>query len=321
MRIHGHRFLAYLALLLLNSFAIQTFAAEPTPALVLCAGGSEVFILDATAAENNTEKETVKKLWSWTASVENGVPAEQLKRFNNLDECKPLDGGKLILVCASNSGCGLIDRASSKLLWSAAVTNAHSVERLPGERIVAASSISGDKLLLFEMKGETPATPVWSTPLKSAHGLVWDEQREVLWALGFDELRKYSLKDWKTAQSALELQKTYPLPDNDGHDLRPVPGSKDKPSSDLLVTTHNHVWLFDRESEKFNKHPTLGDLAKVKAVDIHPTTGRIVYSLWAQKFFLASPDVEIATKGNTIYKIRWMLEEAKADKPQEKKAE
>lgn len=303
-----------LALFLLVTLAARAIAAEPTPSLVLCAGGSEVFILDATAAENGT----IKKLWSWTASVENGVPpgtekvnAEHLKRFKNLDECKPLDGGRLILICASNTGCGLIERASGKLLWSAAVTNAHSVERLPNDRIAAASSLSGDKLLLFDIKSDSPATPVWSAPLKSAHGLVWDEQRQVLWALGFDELRRYGLKDWQTAKPALELQKTIALPDNDGHDLRPVPSTKDKPSNDLLVTTEHHVWLFDRETEKFRKHPVVGELAKIKAIDIHPTTGRIVYSLWGQKFSLAEPAAEIATKGNTIYKVRWLPQEEK----------
>ncbi len=167
------------------------------------------------------EQGTIRKLWSWTASTEHGLKEEQLKHFRNLDECKPLDGGKLLLVCASNSGCALLERATGKVRWSAAVTNAHSVERLPGGRIIAASSLSGDRLVLFDPASATPAKPLWTTPLKSAHGLVWDEPRGVLWALGFDELRRYTLVDWKTATPALELQKTIPLPDEDGHDLRP----------------------------------------------------------------------------------------------------
>ncbi|MGC4002575.1 MAG: DUF6528 family protein [Pirellulales bacterium] len=275
-------------------------AAEPAVPQLLCAGGAEVFLLDATAAEAGT----INKLWSWTASVEHGVPEDQLKRFKNLDECKPLDGGKLILICTSNSGCGLIDRAKGKLIWSAAATNAHSVERLPGERIVVASSLSGDKLLLFDMRGDASATAVWSAPLKSAHGLVWDEQRKSLWTLGFNELRRYTLKDWETKTPSLDLQNTWPLPDDDGHDLRPMPEG-----ADLLVTTEKHVWLFDRVAEKFRKHPHLGDTAGVKAIDVHPTTGRIAYSLWGQTFSLHAPAADVAVKGNTIYKVRWFVEE------------
>jgi len=285
-------------------------AAEPTEVLIVCAGGNEVFILDAVAAQQGT----IKKLWSWSASVEHGLTEQQLKHFRNLDECKPLDGGKLLLVCASNSGCALLERATGKVLWSAAVTNAHSVERLPGGRIIAASSLSGDRLVLFDPTSATPTKPLWTTPLKSAHGLVWDEPRGVLWALGYDELRRYTLVDWTSATPSLELQKTIPLPDEDGHDLRPVPPTKEmlakkQPANDLLVTTHNNVWLFDRETEKFRKHPVLGDVAKVKAVDIHPTTGRVVYSTWAQKFLLADPNTEVPVKGNTIYKVRWVAGE------------
>jgi hypothetical protein len=148
--------------------------------------------------------------------------------------------------------------------------------------------------------------------------VVWDEPRQVLWALGFDELRKYTLKDWQTAKPTLELQKSYPLPGERW--ARPAAGAglRRRPVEPALVTTEKHVWVFDRDTEKFRRHLVIGDLAKVKAVDIHPTSGRIVYSLWAQKFFLASPNVEITTKGNTIYKIRWLVEEAP---PQEKKAE
>lgn len=300
-----HQRLLFLLILVLFAtawHARRVVAAEAESPQLICAGGNEVFVLDAAAAEQGT----IKKIWSWIASTEHGVPEAQLKLFRNLDECKPLDGGKRILVCASNSGCGLIDRASGKLLWSAAVRNAHSVERLPGERIAVCSSLGGDQLLLFDLQGESSAKSLWSTPLKSAHGLVWDAPREVLWALGFDELRRYTLKDWKTAAPALELQKTYPLPDNDGHDLRPVPAVKEKPSNDLLVTTEKHVWLFDRETEKFRKHPAIGDVENVKAVDVHPTTGRVAYSTWAQKFTLVDPQVEVGVKGNTIYKLRWM---------------
>lgn len=277
-------------------------ASEREGSRVICAGGAEVFILDLESAE----KGKIKKDWSWMGTVENGVPQEQLKWFRNLDECRAVDGGKRILICASNSGCGLIDRATGKLIWSASVTNAHCVEQLPSDRIVAASSLSGDHLLLFDINREPSDKPLWKTPLKSAHGLIWDDKRQVLWALGYDELRQYALKDWKTTNPSLELQNTYSLPDADGHDLRSVPGS-----SDLLVTTEKSVLLFDWDQATFRPHPVVGKLENVKAIDIHPTSGRIVYSKWGPKITLVGPDAEIEVKGNTVYKVRWFTEGSK----------
>ncbi len=263
---------------------------------VVCAGANEVFVLDLAAAERGT----VRKVWAWTAADAAGLPEERHRLFRNLDECKPVDGGRQLLVCASNGGCGLIDRATKRLAWSASVTNAHSVELLPAGRIAAASSLGGDHLVLFDPAGRVPGEPVWRTPLRSAHGLVWDDRRRVLWALGYDELRRYELKDWSTATPSLTRMATHHLPDPDGHDLRPVPGS-----DDLLVTTDKTVQLFDRGTARFRPHPAAGRLEHVKAVDVHPTTGRVVYSTWGQKVLLLGPEAEVPLRGSTVYKVRW----------------
>jgi len=288
-----------LAMLLIVSAAMAappTTAPEPDGPRVICAGGSEAFILDLAAAEHGT----IKKLWTWSAANDDGVPAERKKWFGNLDDCKPIDGGRRLLLCASNSGCALIDRTAGKLVWSASVTNAHSIEMLPGERVAVASSLSGDHVVLFDLAARTPEQPVWKTPLHSAHGLVWDDARQTLWTLSFDELRAYTLADWKTPTPALTLKATHHLPNDDGHDLRPVPGS-----ADLLLTTKDGVWLFDRDAGQFRPHPSAGKMAEVKAIDVDPATGRIVYSTWGPAVKLLGPETVIALKGNTVYKVRW----------------
>jgi hypothetical protein len=102
------------------------------------------------------------------------------------------------------------------VLWHARVPNAHSLELLPRDRVVVASSVNakGNRLILFNLAQSDQ--PVWETPLPSAHGVVWDEKRQRLWALGLAELRCHELKDWESDKPSLALQAIHALPDEDG---------------------------------------------------------------------------------------------------------
>lgn len=275
---------------LLLSAATELCADE-----LILAGGDEVFIVDATEAESGV----VKKRWRWSGQEAAEIPEEERREFHHLDECKPLDGGAKLLVCASNGGCALIERASGRVLWRARSRNAHSLDLLPHDRIVVASSLSGDHLEVFDLKGS--ASPVFKTPLHSAHGVVWDEARRCLWALGFDELRRYTLANWETDTPSLTLKSSHALPDPDGHDLRPLPAS-----DDLLLTTGSGVFLFDREHATFRPHPLVAKEAKVKSADVHPVSGRLVLSRWESTLKLLEPEGTISFADARPYKARWL---------------
>jgi hypothetical protein len=263
---------------------------------LVCAGGKEIFILDAA----DLAKGIARKIWSWTASPETGVPESRTKWFANLDDAKAINDGKRVLITASNSGVAIVDVATRKVTWMATVRNAHTAELLPGGLVAAASSIGGDELLVFDPKSTAPESPVCRTPLLSAHGLVWDDERKTLWALGYDELRAYTITSSDRAQTQLELRKTHKLPGIGGHDLRAVPQS-----TLMLITNKEHVYTFDRTKEQFTQHATLGKVEKVKSIDVHPQTGQIVHSLWGQKVTLTNPDRGITTGSNVVYKARW----------------
>jgi len=270
-------------------------AAERATHLV-CAGGKEIFILDAA----DLAKGNARKLWSWKATPESGVPENRTKWFANLDDAKAVSDGKQVLISASNSGVALVDIASRKVIWMTTVRNAHTAEMLPGGLVVAASSIGGDELLIFDPKARAAESPIFRRPLPSAHGLVWDEERKTLWALGYDEVRAYKLIDSDRAHIRLELTKTHKLPGIGGHDLRPIPKS-----SGLLISNKDHVYTFDRTKEEFKEHVTLGKIEKVKSIDVHPQTGQIVHSLWGQKVSLTNPDRDVSTGDSVVYKARW----------------
>ncbi len=192
-------------------------------ATILVCGMDEVFVMDAARPADDERPE---KLWSWKGSDSSDLPASLKRQFATTDECKPVRNGRQILISSSGGGCALVDYASRRVLWSASVPNAHSVELLPQGRIAVASSTAssgrGDRIVVFNENGEGDV--VWQGPLQSAHGLVWDDARQRLWALGFDVLESYELADWSSASPSLKRSTSTPLPSRADMTCRPFPG-------------------------------------------------------------------------------------------------
>ncbi|MBI9017660.1 MAG: hypothetical protein JEZ07_10430 [Phycisphaerae bacterium] len=277
------------------------FSKELRPELIVC-GADEVYIFDMSDYDGSAPE----KIWSWKADGQKGLSGQMQKLFGTTDDCKPVDGGDKILITSSGGALALVDRSSGRTLFSAYVPNAHSAEMLPGGRIAAASSVSskGNKIMLFDPALSSEA--IYEDELYSAHGIVWDQKREVLWAIGYDQLREYKLVDWQTAKPKLKQVAAHALPDEGGHELQAVPDS-----ADLVLSTHGHVYLFDRDKKNFALHKYLGDKANIKAVTILPETRQIAYvqadtSWWSEKIHFLNPETEpIYIKGACIYKIRW----------------
>lgn len=270
--------------------------------LVLC-GWDEVFLLDVADAE----KGKVEKLWTWRAADRKDLPEALRGSFRTTDDCKAVDGGGKILISSSSGGCALVERPAGRVRWYASVPNAHSLELLPRDRVVVASSGSpnGNRLILYDLAGSE--RPLWQTPLISAHGVVWDEKRQSLWALGLKELRCYELKDWAGQEPSLAMKASYPLPDDGGHDLQAVPRS-----NHLVLTTSRHVYLFDREQCEFRLHSELGEKTNVKCVSVNPASGRTVFvqgtreTWWNEAVGLLSPSSKVRLPGERLYKARWL---------------
>jgi sugar lactone lactonase YvrE len=199
----------------------------------------------------------------------------------------------------------LVEHASGRVVFHASVENAHSAELLPRDRMVVAGSTGeeGNRLVLYDLGSSGKA--IFVDPLHSGHGVVWDPEQEILWALGGPELRSYRLRDWETDSPALERTGTFELPDPGGHDLRAIPGSKD-----LVVTANDGVHLFDRDAETFREHPALARAARVKSVDVHPASGRLAFvqaeeNWWAYRIRLLEPEGEVHLPDERLYKVRW----------------
>lgn len=278
----------------------QIYAQSNHHELIVC-GWNEVFILDMSDSQNGQPR----KVWSWQAKDRLELPTEMRAKFNSTDECKPLNGGTQILITSSGGGVALVERATGVVVFYAYVPNAHSADMLPNNKIAVAASRheEGNRLLIYDL--EKSAEVLISEPLESGHGIVWDQQRQLLWALGYNQLKAYQLVDWDTSEPSLLLSNTYNLPENGGHDLYPVPES-----AEMTITTSNHCWVFNRDSGSFNLHPLLSDMQAVKAISINPINQQLVYikadtSWWSENLRFLNPNNSIYYKNEHFYKARW----------------
>jgi hypothetical protein len=280
------------------AYCVRVLAAGQ---LIVC-GSDDLFIL-------NLNKTPPEKVWKWNAATRPDLPETMRGKFRTIAECKPVEDGDRILIAASSNGAAVIERKTGKVAFYATVFNAHSIEMLPAGRVVVASShvpsAPGDRLIVFDLS--RPVQEVFHTELLWAHGVVWDPQRELLWALSDKELRAYKLVDWNSGTPALAKDVIYKLPDDGGHNLSAVPGT-----AMLSVSTAHRSWLFDRDRREFAPHPDIGDYARVKCIDVDPLNQRLVWvqaqgdNWWSDKLQLLHPTKTIQLPGERIYKARWL---------------
>jgi hypothetical protein len=274
--------------------------------LIVC-GWDEVFILDFS--KPNQEQPT--KIWSWKAAERSDLPDEFKGLFGTTDECKPFNMGKNVLITSSGGAVAYVDRQQDRVLFYARAANAHSADLLPNNRVAVAASFNregrGDRLIIFDLN--QPDQALWHEELPGGHGVVWDEERQLLWALSIQDIRVYQLDDWDTSAPKLINALTIDLPERGGHDLYPVPGT-----SLLMVTTGKHCWLFDRDKKTFTLHPELSEQAHVKSISQHPITKQVVYvqaegdHWWAERLHFLNPEQTLHIPGEHFYKARWNIQ-------------
>src|SRR5690606_29807448 len=149
--------------------------------------------------------------------------------------------------------------------------NAHSIAYLPGGRIAAALSTAkgGDRIELYDPRQSK--RPLFTDSLYSGHGLSWNKERQLLYALGFDKLRAYALKNWTSRSPELVLKEESKLATKGGHDLF-------APSADkLLLSTNRAVWAFDIDAARSSPFVPLAKERLVKSIYYNEHTKEIVY--------------------------------------------
>jgi len=269
--------------------------------LIIACGMDEVFISDITY-------EVPRKIWSWTADSSSNLPASLRNKFLTTTECKPVNNSRDILVTSSGGGIALINIRSMDILFSASLPNARTAEILPGNYLAVAASLSpeGNRINIYALD-KPPSTPIYTDSLYSASGLAWDDRLDLLWALGYDVLRAYSINENEAAGPLLLLKHEYKLPGRGVYDLQFI-----KDNESLCLTTEENVWIFDTTTKKFTRHGILGDEESVKSVTYNRETGRMAYvstaddNWWAYYIRIAGTGRIIYQPYEKISKARWL---------------
>ena len=267
---------------------------------------------DDQVREYRVEDGRSVEVWRWTAADAADLPATyRWTLLAHIDDCKPVDEGRSILVTASTGGVVLIDRKSGRVTFRATAPMAHSADMLPGGLIAVALSISprGDRLEVYDRTRSE--SPLLHLPLPSGHGAVWDTTRARLFVLSHDLIQAYRITGTHAAPALTEARR-WTLPGRrDGHDL------SRRPDGRYLVTTDDGVWTFDPEAGEqaatYTPLPALNPKLRVKAVGMMGKRLAWVQaeeSWWAKGFTIAAADgsdpVRMPVEGMHLYKVRWI---------------
>ena len=267
---------------------------------IIACGDDKLLII----SPEQSQGEEAKVVWQWKVSdVAGQIPEKYQKLMIPLDDCKPIDHNKKILLTSSGGGAVLLDRTTKKCLFYADVPMAHSIELLPNNRIVVALSThpKGNSIELFDINKSEQV--LYRDSLYSGHGVVWMPKQHLLYALGYDVLRAYSLQDWDSEKPFLKLENQWSLPSEGGHDLVPIS------NKELIVTNHAGIFCFNTETSEFTPFKLLEGVDNIKSVNYDPDSKRLIYtkaeiSWWTHHIYLENPKQTFTIDSIKLYKVR-----------------
>ncbi len=263
----------------------------------LVCGDSKILIVDYEKSRDSIPE----IVWSWDAHQAMDLPEDyRTKKFNSTDDCKAINGGKQILISSSSGAIAILNVKDKKVVFYAEVPNAHSIALLPGNMLVAAASTAakGNKIMLYDIKKSN--LPVYTDSLYSAHGLVWNDRRKSLYALGYDVLREYKM----VGKEGLKLQSHWKIPGISGHELG-LTGNEDN----LFVTEHHGAWNFNLNTHQFTKIENFPDADNIKSLSKN-RAGQFIYTVpekswWTYHVSFLAPKRSFAFPDMKVYKARW----------------
>ena len=283
--------------------------------LIFC-GDNMINMIDAGLADASGYKDAVT--WSWDATTAASTLGLAAARCSHLDDCKPVNNGKQILATSSYNWCVLLDIETQDILFhTTGVPNAHSAEILPGNRIVVAcsggESSTHNSLHLYDIAA--PNRIVDQVPLTSAHGVVWNEATQRLYAIGGQSLQIYRLKDWETTTPPLELEKTIQTPQNGLPAMTMINATK-------LGIVGRRAYLYDIGANRFTEMTLFASSTSIKSINYNDETGELWYTdathpegsqSWSTQTIRYATDMNASSETRTIkvpdldmYKVRVM---------------
>lgn len=247
-------------------------ASDREPPHLVVGGSNKVHIVNVAKCMNADYSAGLT--WTWDAATAASTLGIAASRCDHIDDCKPVDGASKLLITSSYNWCVLLDRTTKEVLfYTNQCGDAHSAELLPdGRLVVACSTGTGstyNQVQLYDVA--KPDKVLFSYPLNSAHGVVWCEANQRLYATGGNQLLAFSLQDWATASPSLRLEKSITTPQGGNHDLTLA-------DANTLVVAGVKAYLFDVNSEAFTEMPLFAASTGLKSVNYNPLTDELWYT-------------------------------------------
>ncbi|HHV86601.1 MAG TPA: hypothetical protein GXX42_12440 [Petrimonas sp.] len=286
----------FFLLIFLHSCGNSKLKSIPNDAIIVC-GDSKVLIV-----EFPEQGDTIPHIaWSWDAQIANDLPFEyRTRKFNSIDDCKSINNGEQLMISSSSGAIAIVNIEDNKVTFIADVPNAHSVEIIPGNKIIAAASTApeGNQLMLFDIN--QPSKLLDTDSLYSAHGLVWDNRRNILFALGYDVLREYKIN----YENKLIVNDEWKIPGISGHDL-----SISQDGNNLFITEHTGAWIFNIENHSFSKIEQFPDAENIKSINQNKNH-LYVYTVaeeswWTYQVKFFNPSGYLSFPNLRVYKARF----------------
>lgn len=188
------------------------------------------------------EGDVLEDLEVWSYPTPDGITAGVKYREDTVF-------GDVVLTAGGHNA--IVEYPSGKEIWTTnqSGNNTHSVEILPSGNVVYANS-TGGTLRLFStcelLAGNTgKANRYKEYELLGAHGVLWDPEYNVLWALGDEELAAYSVVGSGTDEKLVKVSGMGTRALHGGHDLTP-----DYLNSRYLYFTTEKIYRFDKETNE-----------------------------------------------------------------------
>ena len=208
---------------------------------------AEAVIIDLAAAAPTSDDAV---LWRWAPCAENGFQATGFR--NRIDDCKLKYSEKLKkhVVCVTSSAgfMGIAEYPSGQKIWEdfAFRYGPHSIDYLPSGNVIVALSGNGhegmEELRIYACdENGVPTKDYFKAPFASAHGVVWDNERKLLWALGQSVLTAFTVEGTPQSPTLRRLEDKDCEIHLPGHDLTVSPSD-----SNRLYFTSNSVYMFDK---------------------------------------------------------------------------
>lgn len=277
------------------------------------------------ASDRRSWQET-RVLWRWRPSAANGL-GDLVSAWGAPTEAKLRHrGGRAYLLTADSRGLAAVVPypEGGDPYWAADVggrSNPHSIELLPDGNVAVVAS-HGGWLRIYAASQGPRETSYAEFPLVGGHGVFWDGDSRLLWALGDSELVALRLGGTPARPGLAEVRRT-PLPGPEGHDLQPVAGRPGR----LWVTTDGGVYQYSPASGGFLRdYRGAGriSVARVKSVGDDPRSGQVLTaSVQSRNLCTWCTDTatlsrrrdELTLHGAQIYKARWWLDPAERGRP------